>query len=310
MEILAFMDLNDRQVARVREITAGDHLHVHGWFAEGEVIEPAFSNSEVVFGNIPPSWLLQASATRWVQLESVGFGEYLQLDWKKLGERITMTNLAGFFSDPVAESALAGILSLYRGLDRLSKLKDTKRWVGDPLREELRTLRGANIVLFGYGAIHRRLAELLNPYDCRITWFDLGWVPEQLDTALGEADVVSCAVPETEDTTDLFNRSRLALLKSSAIFVNVGRGSIVDEDALSDALHSQRIGGAVIDVTRDEPLLETHSLWSAPNTILTQHTAGGTFGEIDRKIDVFAANLDRYRNGEPLAGKVDFERGF
>ncbi|MCP4750979.1 MAG: D-2-hydroxyacid dehydrogenase [Proteobacteria bacterium] len=310
MEIFAFIDLNDKQIARVREIAGSDRLHLHGWFAEGDVIEPAFPNSEVVFGNVPPSWLPQASSTAWIQLESIGFGEYLNLDWQLLGERITMTNLAGFFTEPVAETALAGILSLYRGLDRLVLLKEKKQWVGDPLREQLRTLQGANVVLFGYGAINLRLTELLDPYQCHIAHFDIGWTPAKLDEALATADVVVCSVPEAKGTVGVFNKKRLELLKNDALFINVGRGSVVDEDALATALHNHRIGGAVVDVTMKEPIPETHPLWDAPNTILTQHSGGGTSDEIDRKIDVFAANLARYRSGEPLMGIVDFERGF
>jgi glyoxylate/hydroxypyruvate reductase len=310
MEIFSFIDLNDKQITRMREIAGNDQLHIHGWFAEGNIIEPAFPNSEVVFGNIPPSWLPHASSTNWIQLESIGFGEYLDLDWQALGERITMTNLAGFFSEPVAETALAGILSLYRGVDQLVLLKEKKQWIGDPMRTQLRTLKGANVVLFGYGAINRRLTELLSPYQCFVTHFDIGWTPAQLDEALATADIVCCSVPETNTTIGLFDEARLGLLKRNALFINVGRGSIVDENALATALYHHQIGGSVIDVTLKEPLSEEHPLWDAPNTILTQHTGGGTFDEVDRKIEVFADNLARYRKGEPLLGIVNFERGF
>ncbi len=310
MEIFAFIDLNDKQIARLKEIAGNDRLHIHGYFDEGDIIEPAFLNSEVVFGNVPPSWLPHASSAAWIQLESIGFGEYMDLDWKVLGEHIKMTNLAGFFTEPVAETVLGGILSLYRGLNQLTSLKDKKQWIGDPLRTKLQTLQGANVVLFGYGAINQRVAELLNPYQCHITPFDIGWTPAGLDEALVTADIVICSVPEANGTIGVFDEVRLGNLKNDALFINVGRGSVVDEDALATALHNYKIGGALIDVTMKEPIPETHPLWDAPNTILAQHSGGGTADEIDRKIDVFAANLVRYRNGEPLQGVVDFERGF
>ncbi len=133
---------------------------------------------------------------------------------------------------------------------------------------------------------------------------------EALDRAIASADVVVGAAPDTPETRDVFNRRRIGLIRPDAILVNVGRGSLVDEEALAVALHAGRIGGAVLDVTREEPLSPDHALWSCPNLILTQHTGGGTADEIDRKIEWFAENLARYRRGEPLRGVVDLSRGY
>jgi phosphoglycerate dehydrogenase-like enzyme len=310
MEIFVSAELNGAQIARMQEVAGDDILHMHGYYDDGANLEPAFAASEVAFGNVPASWLPLTASLRWVQLESVGFGEYRDLDWRELGDRITVTNLAGFFADPVAESALAGILALYRGIDRLVLLQGKRKWIGDPLRGELRTLRGAAVVLFGYGAINRRLAELLAPYGCHITYFGSDWTPARLEEALAMTDVVVSTVPETDATIGLFNAARLGLLKAGALFVNFGRGSVVDEAALAEALNNSEIGGAVIDVTLREPLPDGHPFWTAPNTILTQHTGGGTADETGRKIDLFAENLARYRDGEPLVGIVDFERGY
>jgi phosphoglycerate dehydrogenase-like enzyme len=310
MEIFVTADLNDAQVARLRDLAGDDILHIHGCYDDDADLEPAFAASEVGLGNVPASWLPRTASFRWMQLDSVGFGEYRDLDWRVLGERITLTNLAGFFADPVAESALAGILALYRGIDRLVVLQGKKQWIGGPMRRDLRTLTEADVVLFGYGAINRRLAELLTPYRCRITHFGSDWTPARLDESLAVADIVVSTVPETDSTIGLFDKARLALLKDRALFVNFGRGSVVDEDALAATLNNRVIGGAVIDVTLGEPLPRDHPFWTAPNTILTQHSGGGTEDEIDRIIEVFADNLARYRDGRPLVGIVDFERGY
>ena len=310
MDIFVSLHLTDPQAARLRDICAEDTLHVHGVFSGDAAMEPSFARCEVVFGNVPARWLPQSEALRWVQLESVGFGEYRGLDWATLGQRITMTNLAGFFAEPVAESALAGILALLRGVDRFVRLQAANEWVGGPLRAELGTLAGATVVLFGFGAINQRLAELLEPFGCTLTPFGRGWTPDRLDEALSSADVVVSTVPETDDTMGVFDAARLSLLKPSALFVNLGRGSVVDEDALAERLRSGRLGGAVLDVTVREPLPAEHPFWTCPNTILTQHTGGGTGDEIDRKIDHFADNLARYRAGEPPVGVADFEKGY
>jgi len=310
MEIFISGDLNDAQIAALRGIAGGDVLHIHGCIDADASLEPSFPRCEVVHGNVPPHWLAASPALRWVQLESVGFGEYAGLNWTELGERVTLTNLAGFFAEPVAESALAGILALYRGIDRLVSLRRTRDWQGDELRKELRTLEGANVVLFGYGSINRRLAELLGPFHCTILPSGSDWDRAALDGALAAADIVVSTAPDTATTRGVFGPKRLALLAETALFVNFGRGSVVDEDALADALGAGRLGGAVIDVTLDEPLPDDHRFWTCPNMIVTQHSGGGTKDEIDRKIDAFAANLARYRQGEPLVGTVDFARGY
>ena len=310
MEIFVSGDLTETQVARLQDGAGADTVHVHGHSSEDAGLEPSFANCEVVFGNVPASWLTQGKELRWIQLDSVGFDEYRDLDWRRLGKDVTVTNLAGFFADPVAETALAGILALHRGIDRLVRLQSARDWQGDQLRKNLRTLAGANVVLFGYGSINRRLAAMLHPFGCNITQFGRGWKAEQLEGALSAADIVVSAVPETNTTIGLFDAARLSLLKCTALFVNLGRGSVIAEDALAKRLREGRLGGAVIDVTSREPLPHAHEFWTCPNLILTQHTGGGTEDEIDRKIDAFADNLTRYRSGKPLVGIVDFEKGY
>lgn len=305
MEIYVDIALNARQRARLAEVAGGDVLHIAPQAGEAE-----FRRCSVAFGNPPPAWLVGGEVLRWVQLESVGFGEYTSLDWARLGARLTLTNLAGFFAQPVAESILAGLLALYRGVDKIVRLQDKVEWQGEALRPGLRTLQGATVVLFGYGAINRRLAELLAPFDCRILTFGSTWQAADLDAALAGADVVVCTAPDTPASRGVFDAARLARLPSHALFASFGRGAVVDEDALAAALTGCALGGAVLDVTLTEPLPPEHAFWRAPNILITQHTAGGSGEETDRKIEVFAANLDRFRRGAALAGIVDFSRGY
>ena len=137
-----------------------------------------------------------------------------------------------------------------------------------------------------------------------------GYVDWGLTPSLG--NVVTSDTPLTSHTVPigLFDAARLSLLKDTALFVNLGRGSVVAEDALARRLREGRLAGAVIDVTSKEPLPQEHEFWTCPHLILTQHTGGGTEDEMDRKIDVFTDNLARYRNGKPLVGIVDFEKGY
>ena len=310
MEIFVLLDLIPAQIRHLQDIADSDTVHFAGLLRDGQPLHPAFRRCEIAFGNPPPEWLAAAPELRWVQLESTGFGEYASLEWIAAGRRPVFTNLAGFFAEAVAETCLAGILALYRGMDTCASLKETKTWLGEALRPRLRTLAGRNVILFGFGAINRRMAELLQPFDCEIATFHSDWKAAILDDALANADIVVCAAPDAPGTRRVFDRARLSRMPGSALFVNVGRGSIVDEGALAGHLGEGRISGAVIDVTDEEPLAHDHPFWDCPNLILTQHTAGGTEDEIDRKLQVFVANLERFRSGRPLAGIVDFKKGY
>jgi len=309
-EIFCAFPLDAAQERRLREGIGAATLHVFPSDAAAGQARGTFDRCEIAFGNPPAAWIAESVRLEWVQLESVGFGEYAALDWARLDRCIRVTNLAGFFAEPVAESILAGVLAFYRGIDGLAVVKEKRKWLGDALRPVLRTLESAVVVLFGRGAINTRVAELLAPFRCAVTVFGRGWDAPALDAALARADVVISTVPDTPGTRDVFDRARLAKLKRGALFLNFGRGSVVEDDALADVLQSGVLGGAVIDVTREEPLPRGHRFWTTPNMILTQHSGGGTPDEIDRKIAVFLDNLARYRRGEALLGVVDFSRGY
>ncbi len=294
------VDLSPNQITRLRDGLDGAMLVENG----------DLSRCDVAFGNPDVQALTEADALRWIQLESVGFGEYADLDWDELGQRLTLTNLAGFFADPVAETALAGLLALARGIDDLVRLQVNATWEGDPIRTRLRSLTGSHVVMVGFGAINRRLAALLAPFACQITPIRSETLADEMDRALANADIVVCTAPDIPATRGLFDAARLALMPRHAVFANLGRGSIVDEAALAAALNTGQLGGAVLDVTVDEPLPADHPFWRCPNTILTQHTGGGTVDEVNRKIDVFLANFGRYSRGEPLSGIVDMMKGY
>jgi phosphoglycerate dehydrogenase-like enzyme len=313
MNIFVRMALEERARKTITQ-EAGDEDDIA--FADGmhgPEQKEQFLTSDVAFGNVPAAWLEETDRLQWLQLESVGFTPYQEV---APGRSFTLTNLKGFFGTPVAETILAGVLALYRGVDTLVELKSERAWRKMEVRPALRTLHGQRAVILGSGSIGRALKRLLLAFSCPVTVFansapeaDI-YTPSELDEALTNADVVAACLPDTPDTRNLFDRRRLALLPERAVFVNVGRGSVVDEEALTRALQDERLGGAVLDVTREEPLPETHPLWHCPNTILTQHTAGGTADETEQKVHFFLDNLSRFRDGETLLNVVDFERGY
>lgn len=309
MPVFVYMTLTAAQQDRLRRLADGEAVHLHGPGAGGGV-PAALRACDVVFGNVPARWIEASPAIRWVQLESVGVAEYTSMMEGPVGRRLTMTNLAGFFSEPVAETALCGILTICRGIDRLALLRRDRHWLGDTMRPTLRCLQGARVLIFGRGDIGQRLSELLVPFGCAVTAVGRGWSGEALDAAVAASDVVVGVAPDTPATRGVFDRRRLLLMPRGGVFVNVGRGTLIEEEALADMLEAGRLSGAVIDVTLDEPLPPDHRFWTCPGLILTQHTAGGTGDEIDRKIEHFRQNLERYRRGEPLVGEVNVTRGY
>jgi phosphoglycerate dehydrogenase-like enzyme len=167
-------------------------------------------------------------------------------------------------------------------------------------------------LLVGYGAIAKRLAELLAPFGLHLVGFrrrPRGDEPielrpmAELSDWLPHADWVVDILPAASETTGLFDGARFAAMKPGAIFINIGRGATVDQTALLAAL-SSHLRAAYLDVTSPEPLPPEHPLWTAPNCIITPHVAGGHEDEYDRLVALFLANLDRFGRGQSLAGRV------
>ncbi|MCX5112959.1 D-2-hydroxyacid dehydrogenase [Streptomyces sp. NBC_00378] len=307
------LSLPGAERARLRELFPGPV-----WFAEpgttSESDARALAEAGTALGNPRADRVANAPRLKWLQLASVGIDDYLGLDWPVLGRRLTVTNLGDVFADPVAQSCLAGILTLHRGIDLLSGLRAEGSWAKSAVRPRLRLLTGARVLVLGRGSIARRFAELLGPFGCPVTHFARGSGDIRtlagLDERLPGFDVVVGLLPGTPETSGLLDARRLALLRPGAVLVNAGRGSLVDEEALVSGLTSGRLGGAVLDVTGEEPLPAGHPLWTCPGVVLTQHTAGGSTDESARVVDLFADNWRRFHAGSPLRNPVQWSRGF
>jgi phosphoglycerate dehydrogenase-like enzyme len=298
MKIYCAIKLSDQEKQYLIKNIGNQTLFFKQDISENQIDK--FLQAEVCFGNIPREWVEQSVNLKWLQLESVGYDSYLSLNNKN----VLISNLKGFFSIPVAESAVSGILTLLRGMNRLAILKENKMWEGASMRSGLRNLEGSDVLILGAGAIGQQLKKLLTAFNCQVSFFDKYSSQAQyvlindLIKAIPVADIIIGCLPESPETIHLLNEERLNLMKPTAIVVNVGRGSLIDEDALVKKLTNKSIAGAVLDVTSKEPLPEDHALWSCPNTILSQHTAGGFGEEIMGKVNIFLNNLGRYTKKE------------
>ena len=279
--------------------------------------DPALAQSDVAFGQPDPQQVIDSPAVRWVHLTSAGYTRY-DTDPFRHALRArggAMTNSSSVYDEPCAEHALAMILSLARGLPAcLDDQRGPRRWLDGSVRRSSYLLDGQTILIYGYGAIGRRLAELLGPLRMRVTGVrrrpaEAGEpvpvvTPEAADGLLPSADHVMNILPLSDHTARFFDAGRLAKLKASARFYNIGRGGTVDQSALMVALSDGRLAGAYLDVTDPEPLPADDPLWSLPNCWVTPHVAGGHAAEFRRLADHFAANVRRFTAGEPLLDRV------
>lgn len=277
--------------------------------------------AEVLLGLPTFEQLSAAKNLRWVQSPMAGVDFYAKKR-EEFPENVTLTNLSGAFGPSISEFALTMCLTLYKKTGLYRDNQRAHRWNDEGVQD---SPAGKHLLILGAGDIGCETARLFKVFGCRITGlrrtarelpenFDEMITMEGLDKALSEADIVVSALPATEETKGLFDERRLSLLKPSAVLINVGRGNLIDTDALARHLADGRLLGAGLDVTDPEPLPEDHPLWDLPNVIITPHVSGGTFGHLkateDALFDLCRKNMERYRDGEPLLNEVDLAAGY
>jgi phosphoglycerate dehydrogenase-like enzyme len=225
-----------------------------------------------------------------------------------------LTTASGVFADPCAQHVLGMMLALGRNLlpSHRDQLTDHS-WHYEERRYESRLLTGQTVVLLGFGAIGRRLAELLAPFGMKLyavrrsvrSEAGVHIIPEEkISAVLPLADHVVNILPDNDGTRNYVNARRLACCKPGAKFYNVGRGTTVDQAALLAALNSGRLGAAYLDVFDPEPLPPGHPLWTAPRCYVTPHTAGGRFDQDEAIVRHFLANLAAWERQAPLVDRV------
>ncbi|MFC0182882.1 Phosphoglycerate dehydrogenase [Pseudarcicella hirudinis] len=305
MQVYIHTKFEERETESLKLSLSKNYKVIIGSELPEELRKDAFLTSEICLGNVPLAWAQETKKLQWLQLHSAGLDPYQELN--EINFKIT--NLKGFFGQSVAETALAGIMAMYRGIDRLSRWQTEKHWVGTPLRASLQLLSKSNVIILGSGAIGLTLEKLMSGFDCDVKVFSTKNI-DQLDAQLPACDILISCLPETAETIGLISEKRLHLLKKEALFVNVGRGSNTDENALIKLLETNPDFRAMLDVTETEPLPKESPLWHLPNVLLTQHTSGGWDDENMGKVKFFLKNLERFEKGETLENIANLKRGY
>lgn len=278
--------------------------------------DPALAEADIAYGQPDADEVMRCPRLRWVALSTAGYTRYDREDLRRaLGTRGTMmTNASSVFAAPCAEHALAMMLSFARELPRyLANQHGARAWNYAEGRYSIEMLAGKTVVILGYGAIGRRLRELLAPFQCRVIGVrrqprgDEGIeIVREADVAqvLPLADHVVNCLPDARGTQRFCDADFFAHLRPGAYFCNVGRGCTVDQVALLSALRSGRLGGAFLDALEPEPLPPEHPLWAEPHCHLTPHLAGGHRGQDESLVRHFTGNLQRFISGQALVDRV------
>lgn len=279
-----------------------------------------YTKVEIILGEPAHSTIHSLKNLRWIQMTWAGANKYTSVP--DFPDSITLTGASGAYGYVISEYIISGILALTRNFFSYRAQMRSGGWnkiEGDD------TLEGKRVLILGTGNIGRETAKKLKCFGaytvgiCRTSGkkdllFDEMYTIDSLDMQLQSADVVIIALPGTTETAGLFDAERIKMMKKSAILVNVGRGFIVNTDALTNALQEGVLRGAVLDVTQPEPLPEDHPLRYMENVVLTPHISGISWGEnkFTRKriLDIFCDNLKRDRNNEPKKNIIDFSKGY
>ena len=263
-------------------------------------------SAEVVIGEPRTERIREAKNLKFIQMTWAGADIYTRGGFP---QGIKIANASGAFGPVIAEYVIGAILCVYRRFPEYIENQKVCIW-RDAGAE--RTIEGKTALILGTGDIGSNIAKRLSAFGTKnigirrtgapAQYFDEMHTLSNIDALLPRADLVIGCLPNTKETGHILNYNRLCLMKSDALFINVGRGSLIDTDAL------------IRDVLENEPLAADSPLWKMPNVLITPHISGRGFGhdpETEKKVwDICLENLRRYLSGEDIINEIDFARGY
>ncbi len=288
---------------------------------EGRIDDASAARAEAAYfsGDVCPghskeffSATRKAPNLRWLHVFNAGVDHPVFASVLERGVRLTTSS--GSTAEPIAQTAIAGMLCLARNFPRWLAGQRSHKW--DQMRppEFPRDLRGQVMVVIGMGMIGTEIARLARVLGLRVIGVrrsaaktphvDELRTPAELDAVLARCDWLVIACPLTPETRNMVDAALLAKLPDGARVMNIGRGEIVDEPALIAALESGRLGGAYLDVFAQEPLPADSPLWTLPNVLVTPHNSAASAGNDARVNAIFLDNLTRWQRQQPLVNEV------
>ncbi|MGE0223040.1 MAG: D-2-hydroxyacid dehydrogenase [Acetobacteraceae bacterium] len=298
------------EVPEVRVVVAED-----ADTAQREIVD-----AEAAFGWLGADLLARAKLLRWLQAPQAApaAGYYYP---ELIAHPLAVTNFREIFNDHISAHIMAFVLAFARGLQIYIPQQLRREWKKPGDNQGVVHLPEATALIVGVGGIGAEAARLLSAFGVTVLATDARRAtkpegvaemhgPEALDSLLPRADFVILTVPHTPATEGLFHRERFARMKPSAFFINIGRGMTTKLDDLVDALRSNTIAGAALDVYEQEPLPADHPLWTMPNVLMTPHMAGYGPYLNDRRFQIVVDNCRSFAAGKELRNPVDKKAWF
>lgn len=336
IQVLSTISLTDEQIQNIKRVSHQIHIEVFRSKDTSKIPDEVWRKAEVLLiGSrfLPP--IEKVPELRWIQSSWAGVETFLD-DPILQQKNIRLTSASGAMVSQLGEFAIMMMLMLGHKMPAMIKAQQEKRWVEDKFVSlQPRELRGSTVGIVGYGSIGREVARHLHQYGATVLACkrdvlhpeDKGYVPEGLgdphgdyferlypiegiEGMLKDCDFVLASLPATKNTEQIFTEKVFNAMEPGAYFVNISRGSLVDENALINALNSGQLGGAALDVFSEEPLPAESPLWNHPKIIITPHLAGYSPNMMNQVITLFIENLKRYVNQEELYNLIDLQQGY
>jgi phosphoglycerate dehydrogenase-like enzyme len=272
-------------------------------------------HADAAFGTLDPQLLARAGKLAWLQAPQAAppAGYFFP---ELVAHQVTVTNFRGIYNDHVAVHALAMLLALARNLPTYLRQQERADWTRHLADSDVLHLAESTVLVVGVGGIGTEISRMVAAFGATVIGIDPRrdtpaegmraiFPPGDLDRLLPTADAIILTLPHTPQSEGLIDADRLALMRSHALLVNIGRGATVRLDALTEALAQKRLGGAALDVYEHEPLPTTHPLWCEPRALLTPHVAVVGPYIVERRLEVLCDNARRFEAGQPLRNRVD-----
>lgn len=316
MRIVLCFPVTDAQVQQIADAAPQTEVINAGQARINELLPTA----DIFIGHakVPVDWdrVLQAGRLKWIQSSAAGLDHCL-VPGVIESDDIIVSSAAGLFAPQVAEQTF----SILFGMLRRSPVFFAARAKRDFTRQPTDDLRGKTIGIVGFGGNGRTIARMLAPWDVRLVATDYYpvdkpdhvdelWPASGLDELLHQSDIVILTLPLNDSTRGMFDNSVFDKMKRGSYLVNVARGAVVVEQALVDALESQRLAGAALDVTEVEPLPPSSPLWDDPRVVISPHIGAQSFRRVSDTIDLARVNLRRFFDGKKPFNVVDKRLGF
>jgi phosphoglycerate dehydrogenase-like enzyme len=297
------------------------HTFLEAW--DRETLRQVLVESDAAFAAFVDKDLVPSlTRLRWVQAPAAGVGHILSPEL--IASPIVLTSARGVRARAIAEHVMLMALALARQVPLVLQRQKEHVWALDEIEAaaRIRTLRGKQMGIVGLGAIGREVAGLASTFGMRVVatrrrlneplprGVEAVMPPERLHDLLASSDVVVLAAALTPDTRLLINGESLAHVKAGALLINIGRGRLIDDDAVIEALRSGALGGAALDVFTREPLDPASPYWDLPNVIITPHVSGAMEDYWTPLVGLFSENLRRFEQGAPLINVVDKSAGY